>query len=62
MVVVRKFYANAFQSSVSITTVREKQVRYDSMTINALLKIQNAPHDPDQVAQLDDTVDLDGVT
>ena len=50
-VVVLEFYANAFESPISISAVRERQVKYDAVTINALLKIQNAPHGPDQVAQ-----------
>ena len=62
MIAVRKFYVNVLESSVSITIVKEKQVRCDSVAINALLKIENAPYTPDQVAQLDDTVDLDEVT
>ena len=62
MTVVREFYSNALKSSISITTVRERQVRYNPVTINALLKIQYNPHSPDQLAQLDDTVDLDEVT
>ena len=62
MTVVREFYANFFESPISTTTVRERQVRYDAMTINAFFKIQNAPHDPYHVAQLDSTVDFDEVT
>ena len=62
MTVVREFYANAVESSVSISMVRERQVKYDVVTINALLKIQNALYGPDQVAQLDSTIDLDEVT
>ena len=48
--VVREFYSNAFESPHSSTIVRERQVKYDSVTINALFKIQKAPHGPDQVA------------
>ena len=62
MIVVREFYENMFESPVSTTTVRKKQVRYVFVTINAFFKIQNALHNPDQVAQLDSTVDLDEVT
>ena len=62
MTVIREFYANVFESPHSSTTVRERQVRYDFGTINAFFKIQNAPHGPDQVAMLNDTVDLDEVT
>ena len=62
MTVVHEFYANALESLVSISAVRERQVKYDAVTINALLKIQNALHGPNQVAQLDSTVDLDEVT
>ena len=62
MTVVHEFYANALKSLVSISTVRERQVKYDAVTINALLKIQNALNGPTQVAQLDSTVDLDEVT
>ena len=58
----RKFYANAFESPVSISIVQERQVKYDAITINALLKIQNAPHGPHQVAQLGNTIDLDEVS
>ena len=47
MTVVREFYANAFEGLVSVATVRERQIWYDAGTINALLKIQNAPHGPD---------------
>ena len=38
MIVVREFYVNAHESLVSISIVRERQVTYDAMTINALLK------------------------
>ena len=62
MIIVHEFYANTFESPVSRTTVREKQVSYDSVTINAFFKIQNTLHGPEQVAQVDDTVDLDEVT
>ena len=62
MMVVYEFYANAFQSPQLSTTVRERQVKYDSMTINSLFKIQNALHGPDQVAQIEDIMDLDEVT
>ena len=62
MTVVREFYVNAFKSPHLSTIVRERQVKYDSVTINSFFKIQNAPNDPDQVAQIDDTVDLDEVT
>ena len=61
MTVVHEFYMNAFESPVSGSTVQERQVKYDAGTINALLKIQNAPYGPDQVAQLDSTIDLDEV-
>ena len=37
-------------------------MKCDVVTINTFFKIQNAPHGPDQVAQLDSTVDLDEVT
>ena len=47
MTVIREFYANAVESPVSTTIVKEKQMRYDSTTINAFFKIQNAPHSPD---------------
>ena len=62
MTLVREFYKNAFESPVSISMVRERQVKYDVVTINPFLKIQNAPLGPDQVAQLDNTIDLDEVT
>ena len=62
MIVVCEFYANALESSVSITKVKEKQVKYDAVTVNALLNIQYNPYILDQVAQLDDTIDLDEVT
>ena len=62
MTVFCKFYTNGFESPHLSTTVRERQVRYDTMTINSFLKIQNAFHDPNQVAMIDDTVDLDAVT
>ena len=62
MTVVREFYANVFESPISTTTVRKRHVRYGAVTINAFFMIQNAPHGPDQVAQLDSTVDLDEVT
>ena len=62
MIVVREFCANTFESPHSSTTIRERQVKYDSMTIKAFLKIQNSPHSPNQVAQIDDIVDLDEVT
>ena len=62
MTVVHEFYMKTFERPISITMVRERQVKYDVVTINAFLKIQNAPHSPDQVAQLDSVVDLDEVT
>ena len=60
MTVIHEFYAFAFESPR--TTVRERKVRYDAGTINAFFKIQNAPHDPNLVVMLNDTVDLDEVT
>ena len=61
MTVVREFYVNALESPVSISMVRKRPVKYNVVTITAILKIQNAPHGPNQVAQLDSTVDLDEV-
>ena len=60
--VIHEFYANAFESPISVSTVLERQVKYGAVTINALLKIQNAPHGLDQVAQLDSIMDLDDVS
>ena len=37
--IVRVFYVNVLESLFSISTIKEKQVRYDSVTINTLLKI-----------------------
>ena len=62
MTVVRKFYSNTFESLDSSTTVRERKVKCDAATINAFFKVQNAPHGLDQVALIDDTIDLDKVT
>ena len=60
--IVREFYLNIFESPHSSTTVRERQVKYDSGTINAFFKIQNTPQGPDQVTLIDDTMDLNEVT
>ena len=62
MTVVHEFYANVFESPHSSTTVKERQVRYDFATTNAFFKIHNALNGPNQVALIDDTVDLDEVT
>ena len=43
MTVVYEFYMNTLESLFSISTVRERQVKYDKVTVNVLLKIQNAP-------------------
>ena len=40
MIVVREFYANDFESPISISMVRESQVKYDALTINALLRFR----------------------
>ena len=62
MTMVHEFYANTLESPVLISMVLERQVNYNAVTINALLNIPNAPHGPDQVAQLDSTIDLYEVT
>ena len=59
MTIVHKFYANTFEGPASVATIRERQIQYDFGTINALLKIQNAPHRPNQVTMLNDTADMD---
>ena len=46
MTLVHEFYVNL----ITISTVQERHVKYDTVTINALLKIQTTPHSPDQVA------------
>ena len=47
MTIVCEFYANAFKGPASISTVRERQIRYDVRAINAILKIHNSPHEID---------------
>ena len=57
MTIIHEFYANAETMTSTVSMVREP----DAGSINALLKIENAPL-YDQVSQLDTTTDLDEVT
>ena len=59
MTTVREFYANANKATETVTMVREKQIRFDVVTINWHFSIQ-APQ-IDDVTNIDRTADLDEV-
>lgn len=62
MTIIREFYANVKESMSSVVMVREKQIRFDVIVINTLLRIQvQAPY-PDDVMRMDSTTNLDEVT